>query len=170
MQNSQNSHITNHKYFTFYRKRKEGTLFHEETKIDLSTVVTSNTEFIVADAVNLPFASSSFGTATCFNLIDVVESPEKLLDSLSRILNTEGDLIIADPYHWILAHEKQEDWIGGKLAGKYSGLSEEAVNRALEDKGFAIDAEEDEIPWLLRIHDRAYDFYKIHLIEAHKTH
>lgn len=68
---------------------------------------------------------------------------------------------------WIY-HEEREDWNGGKQFGKYSGLSKGAVKIALKDQGFTIDNEEDGIPWLLRIHDRACDFYEIHLIEAHR--
>lgn len=152
-----------------YRKRKEGTLFHEERKVDLSTVVTSNVEFFVADAMNLPFADNRFGVATCFNVIDVIESPEKLLTTIKRILDIEGSLVLADPYHWIFTNTKRENWIGGKYSGEYSGLSKDAVKAALKDQGFVIDSEEDEIPWLLRNHDRAYGFYRIHLLEAHKV-
>jgi len=154
-----------------YRKRKEGTIYHKETRIDLEAVVKQNVEFIAANTLNLPFPDSKFGVATCFNVIDVVGSPEKLLADIARVLDKEGNLILADPYHWVFSFKNRKNWVGGKHVGKYSGLSKEAVKKALEDAGFVIDGEEDEIPWLLRGHDRSYEFYRVHLIEAHKdTH
>jgi len=52
---------------------------------------------LVADAQRLPFAARSFGMVTCFEVIEHVPEPERLLAELRRVLTADGVLLLTTP-------------------------------------------------------------------------
>lgn len=56
----------------------------------------SNTEFIVGDCENLPFAPGSFDVVICTNSFHHYPNPQDFFDSVSRVLRKGGRLILRD--------------------------------------------------------------------------
>lgn len=53
--------------------------------------------FDVAMAEELPFKNSSFDLITCFEVLEHVDFPEKIVKEMSRVLKKEGDIVIIVP-------------------------------------------------------------------------
>ena len=53
--------------------------------------------FLVADAISLPFADFSFDAVVCFEVIEHVEDPRRLLSELARVLVGGGLLCLSTP-------------------------------------------------------------------------
>jgi SAM-dependent methyltransferase len=58
---------------------------------------TPTVRFSVEDAVGLPFADSSMSSVVCFEVIEHVPNPEKLLHEVRRVLKPMGQLVISTP-------------------------------------------------------------------------
>ena len=59
-----------------------------------------NVEFIVADAINLPFKSKFFHSIGALNVIDRLDF-YKLISSVNCSIKKNGKLILIDPYHFV---------------------------------------------------------------------
>jgi len=53
--------------------------------------------FLVANGLHLPFRGSSFDLITCFETLEHVPDPERLLAEIRRVLSTDGVLAISTP-------------------------------------------------------------------------
>jgi len=53
--------------------------------------------FDVGDLRSLPYAEGSFDLIVCFEVIEHVEEPERVLDQLARVLHPKGLLLISSP-------------------------------------------------------------------------
>ncbi len=118
-----------------------------------------NTEFLVANSLQLPF-EKKFDLIVSLNLIDLVD-PRKLLTNVHSLLANRGHVVMADPYDF--RDEK------GNPRSPYDAKS---LRKMLADIGFTIDpstSTESFIPWILRIHNRAYLVYFDDLIIASKS-
>ncbi|AYU79800.1 Methyltransferase domain containing protein [Leishmania donovani] len=94
----------------------------------------------------------TFDGVLCLNLIDRVPDPQRLLNSVVRLLAKDGILILADPYSWWEDATEKSRWLGGR---KDDGVrSEDAVKAALEGKLELLN-ESDEA-FLIRDHIRHY--------------
>jgi len=58
---------------------------------------TAEIEFVIGDAVNLPFSKEKFDYVVCFETLEHIKTPEKMLQELRRILKSNGLLIISTP-------------------------------------------------------------------------
>ena len=56
-----------------------------------------NTEFIIADAEQLPFKENTFSKIICAEIIEHLHHPEKMIAESERILNEEGTIVISTP-------------------------------------------------------------------------
>ncbi|MBF0552197.1 MAG: methyltransferase domain-containing protein [Deltaproteobacteria bacterium] len=89
-------------------------------------------EFIVADALALPFKSGLFSAASSLNLLDKVPRPLVHLQELNRISRNSGaQLLLSDPYSWSTQVAAEADWLGGVLAGPFSGKGRDNVKALL---------------------------------------
>ena len=118
-----------------------------------------NTEFLVANSLELPL-EKQFDLVVSLNLIDLVD-PRKLLRNIHSLLANRGHMVLADPYDF--RDEK------GNPRLLYDAKT---LRKMLTDIGFTIDrstSAESFIPWMLRIHNRAYLVYFDDLIIASKS-
>lgn len=53
--------------------------------------------FVVADLAELPFADDFFDVVICFEAIEHVEDPERVLDELRRVLDDDGFILLSTP-------------------------------------------------------------------------
>ena len=115
--------------------RQEGHLSREETVVLPEVWETGKVEFIVADALALPFRSHTFSALASLNLIDKVPSPLKHLKEANRVARTnEAQLLFSDPFSWSAEAAKEEDWLGGKDNGPYSGRGLDNIIALLQGK------------------------------------
>lgn len=95
---------------------------------------TDNTEFIVADALRLPFRSQTFSKIASLNILDKVPMPLRHLEEMNRVGKpSDCQLLISDPYSWSEEAAPQEHWLGGKRDGNFSGYGHENVAKTLEN-------------------------------------
>ena len=114
-----------------------------------------NVEFIVADAINLPFKSKFFHSIAALNVIDRLDF-NKLIFSINCSIKKNGKLILIDPYHFVDVKGK----------GKFDSIQ---IRKILEKFGYKINNEEAYIPWIMKINERSYLFYFVDFIEAKKN-
>ena len=123
-------------------------------------------DFWCCDASALPFADGTFALAASLNVIDVVPAPRQAIAECGRVLRTGGTALIATPYDWTPTATSVEQWLGGhSQRGEQRGSSEPML-RALLAEQFDVHADEEHVPWRLRLHDRSSVEYDLHLVVA----
>jgi uncharacterized protein YbaR (Trm112 family) len=102
--------------------RQEGVLTREETVVLPGSWQTDKVEFIVGDALALPFRSRNFSALASLNIADKVPLPLKHLQEVNRVAREkEVQFVLSDPFSWSTEAAKEEDWLGGKATGTYAG-------------------------------------------------
>ncbi|MEW5733578.1 MAG: methyltransferase domain-containing protein [Thermodesulfobacteriota bacterium] len=132
----------------------------------LSVKRLGNAEFFVASGLNLPFPDGSFDFVNCQNLIDVVGQPKDLIRENLRAAGPGKHILFTDPFHPGLE-------VGGAVVESRLGYgsqdaSSASLRRFLEDESCRIVAEADEVPWVIRVHDRCFQIWLNHCILAQK--
>jgi SAM-dependent methyltransferase/uncharacterized protein YbaR (Trm112 family) len=135
-----------------------------------------NVDFWVCDASALPFASERFSLAVSLNVLDCVRSPYDHLKEVARILRYDAGALISTPYDWSANATPVESWLGGHSQRSENQGSSEVMLRSLLAGGghphaiedLEIVSESERIPWSMRLHDRSFMKYPVHIIAARK--
>ena len=113
-------------------------------------------EFIVADAMALPFRTGRFTTASSVNILEKVPDPHKHLSEANRVMDkTKAWFLFSDPFSWDAAVSHPDLWIGGRNQGPFKGFGMENIRRLFRDDagifspGFDV-REEGEVLWKIR--------------------
>jgi SAM-dependent methyltransferase len=121
-------------------------------------LLNAQADFIVADAMAMPFRSNAFGCALSLNVVDKLPQPSAHIRELSRVLQAEdATLILADPFSWSEEIAPPQEWLGGLADGPMAGRSEEVLPRLLQEgdgmvcNGFTVQAPQ-EVAWSIRNH------------------
>ena len=117
--------------------------------------MSKNIEFLVSDAINLPFESRFFQSIIAFNLVDRV-NPNKLIISINRCIQDNGTLILIDPYHFV-----NEDSIN-----HFNSIQ---FRKFIEKMGYKLSSNVSYIPWIVKMNERAYIFYFVDFIVANRV-
>jgi SAM-dependent methyltransferase/uncharacterized protein YbaR (Trm112 family) len=89
-------------------------------------------EFIVADALALPFPKRLFSTVTSVNILEKVPDPLQHLIEANRVLREKDSMFVfSDPFTWDESVMDAEYWLGGKTDGKYGGRGMDNIGRLL---------------------------------------
>jgi SAM-dependent methyltransferase len=64
----------------------------------------ANAELVLGDLHELPFEASSFDAVVCFEAIEHVERPERVLDGLKLVLRPGGILLLSTPNRAVYVH------------------------------------------------------------------
>ncbi len=119
---------------------------------------TENLEFIIADALYLPFSYSSFDQIASLNLLDRVAYPLAHLYEMNRVAqDTNCSFLFADPFSWSETITPVEKWLGGTDTGAYPGRGIDNVRALLEGKDMVLQptwqiTKNGHIAWNLRSH------------------
>lgn len=129
-------------------------------------------DFWLADASTPPFASGTFAAVAALNLLDCLPDPPHLLAQIERLLQPGGGAVLTCPYDWSANATPAEYWLGGhSQRGEHGGAAEPMVRRLLTPGGhersvktLTLEAEIENHPWQVRVHDRALMTYSTHLL------
>ncbi|MFH2047420.1 MAG: methyltransferase domain-containing protein [Pseudomonadota bacterium] len=90
-------------------------LLTEERSCDFdSTWNYDRIDFIVADALRLPFTKNTFSTVTSINVLEKVSRPIQHLADINRVLNNEKSMLVfSDPFSWDESVSDPKHWLGG---------------------------------------------------------
>lgn len=120
-------------------------------------------EFLVADALALPFPRGTFAAGCSLNLVDKLPQPRRHLEELSRVAAPAGaQLLFADPFSWSATVASSREWLGGTAKGPFAGGGKENVRRFLEAQlspPWRV-AQSDPVWWKLRSHRNHFELIR----------
>ncbi len=120
------------------------------------TLPLSNTDFIVADSMNLPFEDGAVNLVAGANIIDIL-SPRAALKESARVLATGGVVLLTDPFK--VNPSVYSDGAVDPIA---------TLKAFLADLGLAVVLEEDFVPWVWYQYDRHFQVYLNYCAAARK--
>lgn len=129
-------------------------------------------EFIVADALRLPFAANSFDQVASLNLLDRVAYPLAHLYEMNRVADDrQSCFLFADPFSWSTDAAPEERWLGGTADGLYSGRGLDNVRALLEGKNKVLTppwtiGRSGSVAWRMRTHCNHYEVITSHYLLA----
>ncbi len=86
-------------------------------------------DFIVADALALPFPKNFFSTVTSINVLEKVSYPLQHLKDINRILNAQKSMFVfSDPFSWDESVSASEYWLGGVINGNEKPRGIDRIN------------------------------------------
>jgi SAM-dependent methyltransferase len=151
---------------------EEGVLTRPETLTFPEDWKTDNTEFIVGDAQALPFRSGAFSALSSLNIVDKVPNPMDHLAEINRVgRTTEAQFLFSDPFSWSTEVASEEDWLGGKPQGDFSGRGKDNIIALLEGKIGALSPvwkvdTHGHIWWKIRTHSNHFEMIRSCFIKA----
>jgi SAM-dependent methyltransferase/uncharacterized protein YbaR (Trm112 family) len=157
--------------------RRCGGVVYDKRCFPIAYASSEMVDFWACDVAALPFGDGFFGAATLLNVLDCVQDPRSMLVEAGRVLVPDGKLIVTSPYDWSGAATPIETWIGGHSqrsplhgdsAAALRALLTPGVHPAAID-GLALEAELDDVPWHVRLHDRSSVSYRLHVVTARKA-
>lgn len=93
-----------------------------------------NAEFIVADAMALPFRSNCFATANSVNILEKVTDPALHLSEANRVMDkANARFLFSDPFTWDETVSSPAQWLGGRNQGPFKGFGMDNICRLLQD-------------------------------------
>lgn len=124
---------------------------------------TDNLEFVIADALRLPFSANSFDQIASLNLLDRVSYPLAHLFEMNRVAAPQNaSFLFADPFSWSTTAAPEERWLGGTATGPYRGRGRDNVRALLEGKDRILEpawtiAQTGSHAWKMRTHCNHYE-------------
>jgi SAM-dependent methyltransferase/uncharacterized protein YbaR (Trm112 family) len=152
-----------------YPLRRVGVVY-DERDFETSFEHPDKVDFWACDATMLPFADGTFSRCVSLNSLDSVPSPVGLLQSMGRITATGGTAQVACPYDWSSSVTAIQGWIGGhSQRAEHLGRSEQVLRQLLNEpselsRQWQIISEQDDLPWIVRLHDRSKMSYRLHAV------
>jgi SAM-dependent methyltransferase len=114
---------------------EEGLITREKTLLLPSSWRPEKVEFIIADALNLPFKTGSASVVSSLNVIDKVPSPLRHIKEMDRVSRkSDAQCLISDPFSWSTDSSPIDEWLGGKDKGPFSGYGIENIAKILDSK------------------------------------
>ncbi|WP_373036551.1 class I SAM-dependent methyltransferase [Sulfurimonas sp.] len=99
---------------------------HTDTRASMFALASS--EFVEADVLDLPFEDESADTIIFTQVLEHVSDPNLALDQITRVLKTDGILVISVPFIF-QAHAQPHD---------YWRFSQRGIKKLLQDRNYEI--------------------------------
>ena len=154
--------------------RQEGLLTREETVVLPEAWKADKVEFIVADALALPFRSKSFSVLASLNIADKVPLPLKHLQEVNRTArDKEVQFVLSDPFSWSTEAAREEDWLGGTETGPYAGRGIDNIIFLLEGKDRMLlpawrIVRQGHVWWKIRTHANHFELIRSCFVKAER--
>jgi SAM-dependent methyltransferase len=152
---------------------KDEGLLRKEVTIRLPEQWHSNkVEFLVANALALPFRKKSIASFSSLNLVDKVPSPLRHLQEMNRVTrDANAQFLLSDPFSWSVEAAPVDQWLGGKRDGQYAGKGLANVAALLADgQGELAPAWRVDDPgsvwWKIRTHSNHYELIRSCFVHA----
>lgn len=129
-------------------------------------------EFIVGDALALPFRSNTFSALAGLNLIDKVPVPLKHFTEMNRVAMGQGaQFLFTDPFSWSRDAAREEDWLGGKETGPYAGRGLDNVIAILKGECGELNPtweieDSGHVWWKIRTHCNHFELIRSRYVKA----
>lgn len=131
-------------------------------------------DFIVGDALSLPFRQGTFATLASLNLLDKVPKPLQHLTELNRVaLPYQAQMLCSDPFSWSTEAADERDWLGGTKRGPYAGRGMDHLGALLQGLNqhlmppWRIDRQ-GHVWWKIRTHANHFELIRSCYIKAHR--
>ena len=131
-------------------------------------------DFVVANALALPFRKKSISLFSSLNLVDKVPSPIQHLWEMNRVTRDEhAQFLLSDPFSWSVEAAPVEEWLGGKADGRHAGKGLANVAQLLaEGQGQLAPAWQVDEPgsvwWKIRTHSNHYELIRSCFVHANR--
>jgi SAM-dependent methyltransferase len=116
----------------------------------------SRVDFIVADALALPFRQRAFATAAAINLLEKVPDPMQHLVEINRVLRDRSAMFLfSDPFSWDEAVSPPKMWLSGNGNAQYSARGIDTMRRIFAGEFGVFDppldvADDGHVAWKIR--------------------
>jgi SAM-dependent methyltransferase len=154
---------------------KDEGLLRKETVIRLPDDWRSDhVEFVVANALALPFRQKSFNIFSSLNLVDKVPSPVSHLREMNRVTrDQEAQFVLSDPFSWSTEAAPIEEWLGGTTEGPFAGKGLANVATLLTEGREELApvwqvGELGHVWWKIRTHTNHYELIRSCYIHARR--
>ena len=113
-------------------------------------------EFLVADAMALPFKNALFSTVASINILEKVPDPMKHFIEINRMMAAScARFVFSDPFSWDESVSLPDTWLSGRTEGKYKGFGIDNITRIMRGDGGIIDppltiADKKDVAWKIR--------------------
>lgn len=156
-----------------YPRRRVG-IVYDRREFPVRFPNSENVDFWGCDANALPFRDDRFAATVSLNVLDCASSPLNYLQSAARVTAVSGKMILACPYDWSTGATPIEGWLGGHSQRCEGQGASDTTLRSLLTPGhpahafpnLQLVAEQDDLPWHVRLHDRSTMKYRVHLLVA----
>ncbi|MGD9351631.1 MAG: methyltransferase domain-containing protein [Desulfobacterales bacterium] len=151
---------------------QEGQLAEERTLSVPQDWRTDNIDFIVGDALALPFCSGAFSALSSLNIVDKVSNPIRHLHEINRTADKkDAQFLFSDPFSWSTEVANQADWLGGTAQGIFPGRGKDNVLALLEGRkdGFVPHwrvQDQGHVWWKIRTHSNHFELIRSQFIKA----
>ncbi len=150
--------------------RRSG-IAYDRRRIEARFAGAERVDFWIGDALFPPFAPQRFALVTAMNVLDCVASPPALLHAIDGAVADGGGALLATPFDWSTQATPVEAWLGGhSQRGDDAGRCEAVLARLLTPGAHPqsvtrlhVQGEPVDIPWTVRMHDRAFMQYMTNL-------
>ncbi|CAO3423921.1 class I SAM-dependent methyltransferase [Azospirillum endophyticum] len=151
--------------------RRSG-IAYERQRIEARFTGAERVDFWIGDALFPPFAPRGFALVAAMNVLDCVASPPALLHAVDDAVAEGGGALLATPFDWSTQATPVEAWLGGhSQRGDDAGRCEAVLARLLTPgahpqsvERLHVHGESLDVPWTVRMHDRACMQYRTHLV------
>ena len=97
-------------------------------------------DFVVADALALPFPQNYFSTVASINVLEKVSKPIQHLADVNRVLKDNDSMFVfSDPFSWDETLLDPSLWLGGVKEGAFQPRGMDSVVELLQGKNGVID-------------------------------
>ena len=129
-------------------------------------------EFIVADALALPFRADMAASLASLNLVDKVPDPLMHLKEMNRVTGDEdAQFLLSDPFSWSEEAAPEKNWLGGQREGPYTLRGQTHIMKLLAGENHILQPPwnieaEGRLWWHIRTHANHYEHIRSCYIKA----
>ncbi|MGD9209997.1 MAG: methyltransferase domain-containing protein, partial [Desulfobacteraceae bacterium] len=134
----------------------------------------NNIDFIVADALALPFRQQNFSTVAAINILEKVPNPLKHLQEVNRVLQQDTSMFLfSDPFSWDATVSPPEQWLGGNGNAQYSARGINTIRRLFSGEygifnpPLSIKAQGD-VSWKIRKTENLWEYITSQFLVGHR--
>lgn len=127
-------------------------------------------EFLIADAMALPFAAQTFSTVGSINILEKVPDPLRHFTEINRVMEKQNStLVFSDPFSWDASVSSPNSWLSGRNSGKYKGRGTQNIKKLLTGMDQIINPpmdilDEKDVAWKIRKTQNLWEYINSQLI------